>query len=186
MASYALMSGPDQIMTLDVSHPDLLPGKESSQVWVEVPYPASKYCVQLENNEYTVIPRQPSLMDVKENKRQEAETYFSMRLSGACNTIIGYVQCSTESQADINIKAQQAVVAKMSSNNAWSISWRLADNSFSQSMTADQMLEMSQQVSTYVDGCTKALWDIKDLINQASFNSDVLAIDVTQGYPTPS
>jgi hypothetical protein len=111
----------------------------------------------------------------------EAKEICRRRMVAGCNTTLGRVQTDEASQTWIDKYATMAAI-KIAAGQPFPITFIMADNS-AQDMTAEQLVDLGYEVSSYLAACKSASVALRALINAATTTDAVAAIDITAGYP---
>jgi hypothetical protein len=96
-------------------------------------------------------------------------------------TGLGVFQTDDVSIRNILGTAQMAALSKMSAS-AFSIDWRLADDSMV-TLDADGFIAVSAGVMEHVKDCYAHSWTLKAAVEAAEDDATIDAIDVTAGWP---
>lgn len=87
------------------------------------------------------------------------------QITGGCNTPSGRIDTDEVSMRNILGVYQSAVVAQINSG-AFSVTWRMADNS-SVSLSAKDAISMGNAVLAHTEGCYQRSWMLKELTDTA-------------------
>lgn len=102
-------------------------------------------------------------------------------IDGGAATPVGIVDSDSMSRSNISGAAIGAMLAK-NAGAPYSVTWTLLDNS-TVILDADGMLEMAIAVLTHVNSCHERARQLRAEIESASNMAELLAIDVTAGWP---
>lgn len=111
----------------------------------------------------------------------EVKAQRDLHINGGAPTPAGIVDSDNEARANVSGAALAAVIAKAASA-AYAVTWTLLDNS-PVTLNADGMIAMGLAVMAHVDACHGHARDLRGQIEAASDMAELLAIDVTVGWP---
>lgn len=108
-------------------------------------------------------------------------TQREAHINGGAMTPAGLADSNEVSRSNIAGAALAAVIAK-GAGSSFSVTWTMADNS-AVILNADQMIAMGLAVVQHVDGCHAHARNLKAQIESATTVGELLAIDVSAGWP---
>lgn len=103
-------------------------------------------------------------------------------IDGGAMTPFGAVDSDAEARSNITGAATGALIAKVS-NLPYSVTWTMLDNSTA-TLDADGMLAMGLAVLAHVNACHDRARQLRTAIESAATMAELLAIDVTAGWPS--
>lgn len=109
---------------------------------------------------------------------EAAKAYRDRCSNGGCQTPLGRMDTSDDSQRKLNGAVTAALTAK-TLGQAFTVDWTMQDNSVA-THTADQMIAAGMAVVKFLDACQKAGTAIRA---QILASADPASVDVTAGYP---
>lgn len=96
-------------------------------------------------------------------------------------TPFGAVDSDEAARSNVSGAALGALIAK-SAGAPYSVTWTMLDNSTA-ALDADQMIGMALAVLTHVNACHERARELRAEIEAAADMAELLAIDVTAGWP---
>lgn len=125
-----------------------------------------------------------SALSVEGNKPaiwEEVKAIRAQKIDGGCATPWGIAETDELSRSNISGAALAAVIAK-SANSPFEITWTFADNS-TQDLNADEMINLGLIAMQHVNACHVNARRLRALIEGATDMAELLAIDVSSGWP---
>lgn len=111
-----------------------------------------------------------------------AKDQRDLHIDGGALTPSGPVDSDSEARSNISGAATGALIAKVS-NLPYSVTWTMLDNSTA-TLDADGMLAMGLAVLAHVNACHDRARQLRTAIEAAATMAELLAIDVTAGWPS--
>jgi hypothetical protein len=112
---------------------------------------------------------------------EEVRAIRADKVDGGATTPFGRVDTDKLARTNISGAALSAVIAQGASA-PYSVEWTLADNS-SVVLNAAEMIGLGLAVMQHVDACYNRARALRNLINAAPDMAELLAIDITAGWP---
>jgi hypothetical protein len=122
-----------------------------------------------------------ALTVAKVERWTEAKEICRRRMVSGCTTSLGRVQTDETSQTWIDKYATMAAI-KIAAGQPFPITFIMADN-HAQDLTAEQLVDLGYEVSSYLAACKSASVAVRALINAATTTDAIASIDITAGYP---
>lgn len=120
-----------------------------------------------------------TLTDLKAQAKNVVRNLRDLAEWGGCNTSGGRVDSDPESQRKTNGSVTMALIA----GAAFSIEWRMADNSVV-TFNHDQMIAVGVALGLHVSACQNRKNELDAAIDAASSETTLAAIDLTAGWPS--
>ena len=105
-------------------------------------------------------------------------------IDGGAMTPVGAVDSDAEARSNITGAATAALIAKVG-NQPYAVTWTLLDNTTA-TLDADGMIAMGLAVLSHVNTCHERARQLRTAIEAATNMAELLAIDVTTGWPLAS
>lgn len=103
------------------------------------------------------------------------------KIDAGAPTPFGIVDSDEQARSNVSGAALGALIAK-SANAPYSVTWTMLDNS-TVALDADEMIGMALAVLTHVNACHERAREFRAEIEAATNMAELLAIDVTAGWP---
>ena len=125
-----------------------------------------------------------SSFDVEVNKNVVYDDVKAIRqtlIDGGAQTSFGVVDTDLFARTNLTGAAVAALIA-LQSGQPYSVTWALKNNT-SITLTAPEMLQFALEAVGYIDACFSRSFVLRDEINAATNMAELLAIDITAGWP---